>query len=94
MLFLFLFRSVYYKYTALYVLTGLVGFVNFTRPRRLGALTSVEGNTVLCYCTQDAKWRPGGGGWGGKDRGTSDCQLEGGGGKDRGTSDCQLEGEF
>ena len=22
----------------------------------------MEGNTVLCYCTQDAKWRPGGGG--------------------------------
>ena len=61
MLFLFLFRSVYYKYTALYVLTALVGFVNFTRPRRLGDLTSVEGNTVLCYCTQDTKWRPGGG---------------------------------
>ena len=34
----------------------------------------MEGNTVLCYCTQDAKWRPGGGGGGG---GTSDCQLEG-----------------
>ena len=22
----------------------------------------MEGNTVLCYCTQDAKWRPGEGG--------------------------------
>ena len=72
MLFLFLFRSVYYKYTALYVLTALVGFVNFTRPRRLRALTSVEGNTVLCYCKQDAKWRGGG-----VRGGSSDCQLEG-----------------